>query len=351
MDRIITHWTAGGGRASALDRKHYHRLTEWDGNIVAGTEAIEDNIVTSDGDYAAHTRNLNTGSIGVAMCGMRGATEYPFDPGPSAISEKQFNAHCVLVADLCRTYGIPVTRETVLTHAEVEPTLGVKQRGKWDLTRLPFRRDLVGALPVGDYMRERVLQILGDSPVADFNSTPVLRMGNTSPRAEVRTLQENLRNAGYFTGKIDGYFGPRTRAAVLGFQADNGLAADGVVGPATWAAFSKAVPPPVRAVSEADLRDAGSRQIAVADKGIKAASAVEGTALTTVSIGGAIEMAAAAQKAEGALDAAQRILLTYWPILIVLVAVVVASRYGKKILRAVKQYRVEDAQSGAHLGR
>jgi hypothetical protein len=257
----------------------------------------------------------------------------------------------VLVADLCRTYGIPVTRETVLTHAEVEPTLGVKQRGKWDLTRLPFRRDLVGALPVGDYMRERVLQILGDSPVADFNSMPILRMGNTSPRAEVRTLQENLRNAGHFSGKIDGYFGPRTRAAVLGFQADNGLAADGIVGPATWAAFSKAVPALPRAVSEADLRDAGSRQIAVADKGIKAASAVEGTALTTVSIGGAIEMAAAAQKAEGALDAAQRILLAYWPILIVLVAVVVASRYGKKILRAVKQYRVEDAQTGAHLGR
>ena len=351
MDRIITHWTAGGGRASSTDRQHYHRLTEWDGNIVAGTEAIEDNIVTSDGDYAAHTRNLNTGSIGVAMCGMRGAIEYPFDPGPSAISEKQFNAHCVLVADLCRTYGIPVTRETVLTHAEVEPTLGVKQRGKWDLTRLPFRRDLVGALPVGDYMRDRVLQILGNSPVADFNHAPVLRIGNTSPRAEVRTLQENLRNAGHFTGKIDGYFGPRTRTAVLGFQADNGLAADGVVGPATWAAFSKAVPPPPRAVSEDDLRAAGSKTILEADKGIKAASAVEGTAVSAFTVGGAIEMASAAQRAEGALEAAQRILLTYWPILLVVLAAVVAARYGKKMLRQIKDNRVKDAQTGAHLGR
>lgn len=351
MQRVIIHWTAGGGRASSTDLSHYHRLTEWDGNIVGGTEAIEDNIVTSDGDYAAHTRNLNTGSIGVAMCGMRGATEYPFDPGPSAISEKQFNAHCVLVADLCRTYGIPVTRETVLTHAEVEPTLGVKQRGKWDLTRLPFRRDLVGAIPVGDYLRERVVQILGDDPVTDFTRLPTLRAGNAAPRAEVRTLQENLRDAGYFSGRIDGLFGPRTRQAVLGFQADSGLAVDGIAGPQTWAAFSKSAPRPARKVTEDDLRSAGSRQIADADKGIKAASAVEGTALSTFSIGGALEMASSAQQAEGALEAAQRILTTYWPVLITLAAVVLAARYGKTLLRGIKRHRVEDAQTGAHVGR
>lgn len=351
MDRIISHWTAGGGRASATDLKHYHRLTEWDGNIVAGTEDIADNIVTSDGDYAAHTRNLNTGSIGVAMCGMMDATEYPFNPGPAPISEKQFNTHCVLVADLCRTYGIPVTRQTVLTHAEVEPTLGVKQNGKWDLTRLPFRRDLVGAIPVGDYMRERVLQILGDDPVSDFTRLPILRAGNTSPRAEVRTLQENLRDAGYFTGRIDGLFGARTRGAVLAFQADNGMAADGVVGPVTWAAFSKAVPAPLRAVSEDDLREAGSDTIIEADKGIRAANTIEGTTISAFSAGSALEMANVAQRAEGALEAAQRIMLTYWPLLIVVVAVVLASQYNKKRLRRIKQNRVKDAQTGAHLGR
>jgi len=93
-DRSITHWTAGAGRASAVDKEHYHRITERDGTIVHGTEEIEDNIVTSDGDYAAHTRNLNTRSAGFAMAGMRGAQEIPFYAGDSPINRHQFEAHC-----------------------------------------------------------------------------------------------------------------------------------------------------------------------------------------------------------------------------------------------------------------
>ena len=50
-----------------------------------------------------------------------------------------------LVANLALHYKIPVTPQTILTHAEVQPTLGIKQRGKWDVTRIPYRSDLVGA--------------------------------------------------------------------------------------------------------------------------------------------------------------------------------------------------------------
>jgi peptidoglycan hydrolase-like protein with peptidoglycan-binding domain len=58
--------------------------------------------------------------------------------------------------------------------------------------------------------------------------------------ALVRELQQALSAAGYDPGPVDGTFGPRTEAAVVAFQQDNGLSADGVVGPETAAALSNA---------------------------------------------------------------------------------------------------------------
>jgi hypothetical protein len=348
MKRIIGHWTGGGGRASAKDLQHYHRLVEYDGTIVAGKEEIEDNIVTSDGDYAAHTRNLNTDSIGIAMCGMHGAIEHPFQPGDSPLTEKQFNAFCILISDLCRQYSIPVTRETVLTHAEVEPTLGVKQRGKWDIVRLPFKPGLVGALAVGDYMRDRVRQILGEEGLR-FEHRPILKMGGTNPRSAVTELQQDLKNAGYHLGRVDGMFGRRTRAAVLAFQADNGLLADGVVGPQTWAAFETAEGMPEREIDEAELKKT-SRTVKMADRGEKTLTSVEGIMGTGVSVGAAVEVAKSAQQAEGALEIAQRMLSEYWPTILVVVAIFIAVRYGKHLLRSIKRFRLEDARSNRHLG-
>lgn len=47
-------------------------------------------------------------------------------------------------------------------------------------------------------------------------------------------IQQALKNAGYYRGKLDGKIGPETRSAVKAFQKDNGLEADGVVGRQTW---------------------------------------------------------------------------------------------------------------------
>ena len=350
MKRIIGHWTAGGGRANDVDVSHYHRLVEYDGTIIPGKEDIADNVVTSDGDYAAHTRRLNTDSIGVAVCGMAGAKEYPFNAGSSPITEKQWRVFCIMIADLCRQYSIPVTRETVLTHAEVEPTLGVKQRGKWDISRLPFRADLVGAYPVGDYMRECVRQILGDDPVSDYEHRPFLKMGGNNPRAAVKELQEDLQLAGYHSGKIDGIFGRRTRTSVMAFQADNGLVPDGMVGTATWAAFDSADAVLERDIDVKELAKT-SRTMQLATKGERALTTTEATLGTGVSIAGAVEIAKSAQQAEGALEIGQRILTEYWLPLVVVLGVVLASRYGKTMLRAIKENRVEDARLGKHLGR
>lgn len=58
-----------------------------------------------------------------------------------------------------------------------------------------------------------------------------LRVGSRG--AEVKYLQRLLTNAGYAV-KTDGVFGADTEAAVIAFQAANGLAPDGVVGAKTW---------------------------------------------------------------------------------------------------------------------
>lgn len=344
--RSITHWTGGAGRASAKDKQHYHTITELDGNIVAGNEAIEDNVVTSDGDYAAHTLRLNTGSAGKAMAGMHGAVEVPYKPGPYPINEIQFEAHCRHLAKFHMDYGIlPITRKNCITHAEVEPTLGVKQRGKWDLTRLPFKPELRGAITVGDYMRARVNAYLGAVPTPAFANRPILRVGDRG--AFVLDAQSLLKSAGHFPGKLDGAFGPRTKAAVLAFQDAAGLVIDGVIGTQTWLSLMEAEEPAPREVTEADLREAGSETIKAADKGQKVTAAGIGATLGGVGLESVTGATQALTEATTALDLAKALLAEYWPLLIVLGAGIAALVYFQHI----KKRRVSDAQTGKHLGR
>ena len=49
-----------------------------------------------------------------------------------------------------------------------------------------------------------------------------------------RNIQQALKNAGYYTGNLDGKIGAATKDAVKAFQRDNGLRSDGVVGRQTW---------------------------------------------------------------------------------------------------------------------
>ena len=63
----------------------------------------------------------------------------------------------------------------------------------------------------------------------------VLKQGSTG--AQVRSVQTKLKNWGYYTGSVDGIYGPKTVAAVKYFQRKNGLSEDGVVGAKTAAAM------------------------------------------------------------------------------------------------------------------
>src|SRR3954463_7086617 len=59
----------------------------------------------------------------------------------------------------------------------------------------------------------------------------------------VRSLQRRLQQLGYHPGPVDGRFGPRTEAAVIGFQRDHRLVGDGIAGPLTYAALRTTRPP------------------------------------------------------------------------------------------------------------
>ncbi|WP_333354755.1 peptidoglycan-binding protein [Microcoleus sp. herbarium14] len=62
---------------------------------------------------------------------------------------------------------------------------------------------------------------------------------NGSSGNAVKIVQNVLKLNGYYFGTIDGLFGPMTRVAVIQFQTDKALPADGIVGKRTWHALSK----------------------------------------------------------------------------------------------------------------
>lgn len=158
MKRIIWHWTAGAHTPSNLDKEHYHRVIDGAGRVHNGKWPISANAgPLKPGGYAAHTLKCNTGSIGIAVAAMAGAQERPFNAGSHPITPAQVEALVAITRDLCREYGIKVTRETVLSHAEVQPTLKIKQRGKWDITYLPGMTGPGDPVKVGDHLRGLVM--------------------------------------------------------------------------------------------------------------------------------------------------------------------------------------------------
>ncbi|GGI75694.1 hypothetical protein GCM10007978_11620 [Shewanella hanedai] len=54
---------------------------------------------------------------------------------------------------------------------------------------------------------------------------------------DVKTIQEMLAEMGFQPGSVDGLYGGKTEVAVIKFQEEQGLYADGVVGPNTWNAI------------------------------------------------------------------------------------------------------------------
>lgn len=92
------------------------------------------------------------------------------------------------------------------------------------------RKEEARLLEFGDY---------GKVALSKSEQTP---KGVKTPDPELKEYQEMLNSLGYDCGEPDGWHGPRTTSAILGFQHNQpNLKADGVLGPATKAAIQRAV--------------------------------------------------------------------------------------------------------------
>jgi N-acetyl-anhydromuramyl-L-alanine amidase AmpD len=155
MKRIIIHWTAGIYSPNATDLQHYHYLIDSEGNVHNGKYKPEDNENCQDGRYAAHTGGGNTGSIGVALCGMLGFSGVN-NVGKYPLTRIQVEKLFKFCADLCKKYNIAITHSNVLTHYEFglqHPN--TTSHGKIDIVYLPPYPEIQRS-KVGDFIRNKI---------------------------------------------------------------------------------------------------------------------------------------------------------------------------------------------------
>jgi hypothetical protein len=286
MKRVICHWSEGNYKANSTDLEHYHILIEGDGTVRGGDHTIADNSNVADNDYAAHTLNANTESIGVACCCMVGCQESPFKPGKQPMKKSQWDTMVQVVAELCQFYGIPVTPQTVLGHGEVQVNLGIRQKGKWDPMVWPWDTSKTRK-QVGAALREQVssalAQLGGVAPrVASrtksatavdgesytlrsallANDPTLRRIAETSlvlippqhpePVSGIDAVQEAINRLAtrgvalppisFGAGdKFRGWFGPQTANALRAFQRFAGIDVDAKIGDKTLRALDRAL--------------------------------------------------------------------------------------------------------------
>jgi hypothetical protein len=139
VQRIVLHWSAGRYTPSEYDRRHYHCLIDGDGHPVRGRFEA--------GESAISTRNLNTGTYAISIAAMVGAREGgPY--GECPMTSLQYERAAQAAAEVVAAYNLALTPRTVLSHEEVTYVYGpladppgperLRQRGRWDVSQLPW---------------------------------------------------------------------------------------------------------------------------------------------------------------------------------------------------------------------
>lgn len=169
--------------------------------------------------------------------------------------EAQMEAYERGVAALLRKIGAPL--DMCVAHKEWATPAGRKVDPCFDMPR--FRNG------VSDYLLGRTPP--PTIPVADANAQPTLRRGSEGDAVE--KLQELI------DVRADGDFGPKTEAALRGWQRRRALTADGICGPKTWA---KLLGPPDAADAAAVTPASAVGGMVLSQAGIELIHSFEGCA-------------------------------------------------------------------------
>ena len=156
MKRVIVHWTVGAYQPNQIDYEHYHYLITGDALIIKGKYEPEDNENCNDGKYAQHCGGGNTGSIGVAYCGMYGYKNRQ-TVGKYPLKKEQIEKGFAEIAKILKQYHIDkINPDTVMTHYEFgQKNPKTSSFGKIDITYLP-PYSWVSEKDVGNFIRNKV---------------------------------------------------------------------------------------------------------------------------------------------------------------------------------------------------
>jgi len=103
----------------------------------------------------------------------------------------------------------------------------------WPALPFPYDPNVIAADDFGAWRPVAAMSPEAITAPIAAPAPPILRRGDI--KTDVGVLQKQLSSLGYYQGRVDNDFGPKTERAVRLLQRAGGLVEDGIVGRQTWA--------------------------------------------------------------------------------------------------------------------
>lgn len=205
-DTFVIHWIDGYQKIA--DRRFADPSSQVSAHFSVEDGNVHQYVRLQDTAWHAGSFGMNLRSVGI---------EHSAQPGRDA-SDATYEESAQLVVQVAKSLGKPVTAFRFVRHGDIVPT---QCCGTVDVQRI-YRRALEIAAGVGQATYGLASSVL---VLAAFD--PFLT--NLSPsqafNEEVKRMQRYLTAKGFFQdqGSQDGYYGPKTQAAVHDFQEKHGI--------------------------------------------------------------------------------------------------------------------------------